>query len=74
MTSLERAVKDLQDSLIVISEIERRQSALLKEHSERIVQIESNLNRSAELQKSSDERMDSLIAIVDDIIRKRPPQ
>ena len=30
----EQAIKDLQDTLIVISEIERRQSALLREHSE----------------------------------------
>ena len=29
MTNLERAVKDLQDNLVVISEIERRQSEFL---------------------------------------------
>ncbi len=41
MTNLERAVKDLQDNLVVISEIERRQSELLKVHSERLVLIEA---------------------------------
>ena len=40
MTGLQQAVKELQDRLIVISEIERRQAALLKEHSERIVTLE----------------------------------
>ena len=40
MTDLQQAVKELQDTLIVISEIERRQSAMLKEHSERIVAME----------------------------------
>lgn len=47
--NLEQAVKDLQDNLIVIAEIERRQSTLLKEHSDRIVRIEENLERGTQL-------------------------
>ncbi len=34
MAKLEQAVKDLQDNLVVIAEIEKRQSALLQEHGE----------------------------------------
>ncbi len=30
----EQAIKDLQDNLVVIAEIERRQSAILREHAE----------------------------------------
>jgi hypothetical protein len=30
----EEAIKDIQDTLIVIGEIERRQSAMLREHAE----------------------------------------
>ena len=37
----EQAIKELQDNLIVIAEIERRQSALLHEHSEWIAQSEA---------------------------------
>jgi galactokinase len=81
MTNVEQAIKDLQDTLVVISEIERRQSALLSEHSKRMVEIEHNMQRLAEsaietreFQKHSDERLNALIHIVDDLVRKRPPQ
>ena len=81
MTNVEQAIKDLQDTLVVISEIERRQSALLSEHSSRMVAIEQKLDRLAEstiemreFQKHSDQRLDALIHVVDDLVRKRPPQ
>jgi phosphoribosyl-dephospho-CoA transferase len=81
MPELEKAVRDLQDSLIVIAEIERRQSALLREHSERIVSIEGNFARIVkataeiqEIQKHGDERLNALITIVDGVIRNRPQQ
>ena len=38
MTGMEGAIKELQDAMVVIAHIEKRQS--LKEHSERIVRIE----------------------------------
>ena len=41
MTNIERAVKELQDNLVVISELEKRQSELLKIHSQRLVLLES---------------------------------
>ena len=34
MDNVEKAVRELQDNLIVLSEIERRQSKILREHSE----------------------------------------
>lgn len=81
MPSIEQAVKELQDALLVIAEIEKRQSALLREHSERIVGIEHSLARSAqlnqeirEIQKHGDERLNALIAVVDGIVRKQPPR
>ncbi len=64
MPNIEQAVKELQDAILVIAEIEKRQSALLREHSERIVNIEHSLARSAqlneeirEIQKHGDERL-----------------
>ena len=79
--NVEQAIKNLQDSLVVISEIERRQSALLSEHSKRMVAIEQHLQRLAEssiemreFQKHSDHCLDALIHVVDDMVRKRPPQ
>ena len=35
----EQAIKELQDNLVVIAEIEKRQSALLKEHSQHIGEL-----------------------------------
>ena len=35
----EQAIKDLQDNLVVIAEIERRQSRMLLEHSEHIGEL-----------------------------------
>jgi chromosome segregation ATPase len=69
MSNMEQAVKDLQDALIVISEIERRQSALLLEHSERIVNIEQHLERVARLEAESAEfrrRTDQNLAEITD--------
>ena len=53
MNPIEQAAKELHDSLTVIAEIERRQSALLREHSERIVSIEQNLDRAARAEAES---------------------
>ena len=77
MTKIEQAVKDLQDAMLVIAEIEKRQSSLMREHSERIVSIERSLARSAqldeeirEIQKHGDERLNALIPVVDGMVRK----
>jgi CII-binding regulator of phage lambda lysogenization HflD len=40
---------------------------------ERVNRLDEKLDRVAEFQKHSDERLDALIAIVDEVIRKRPP-
>ena len=61
----EQAIRDLQDSLVVIAEIERRQSALLKEHSEYIFRIDQNL---AEIT----DKLNGLIGYVDGQSPPRP--
>lgn len=61
MTNLEKAVKDLQDNLLVLAEIERRQSALLREHSEPIVANEAYVARlnaeAAEFRRRTDQNL-----------------
>jgi len=61
MSNIERAIKALQDTLIVIAEIEKRQSAMLREHSERIVNIEQHVARlnaeSAEFRRRTDQNL-----------------
>jgi hypothetical protein len=41
---------------------------------DRMNKLDLRLDRMAEFQKHSDERLDALIAIVDEVIRHRPPQ
>ena len=61
----EQAIRELQDNLIVIAEIEKRQSALLKEHSENIFRIDQNL---AEIT----DKLNGLIGYVDGQGPRRP--
>jgi hypothetical protein len=41
---------------------------------DRIDRLTQRMDQMAEFQKHSDERLDALIAVVDEIIRRRPPQ
>ena len=74
MTNLQQAVKDLQDNLIVISELERRQSELLKVHSQRLVLIEAE---SAEYRRRTDQNLaeitDKLRGLIGYVSDQRPP-
>jgi hypothetical protein len=67
MTNLEQAVKDLQDNLIVISELERRQSELLRIHSERLVLIEAE---SAEYRLRTDKHFEHITTNLEEITDK----
>jgi hypothetical protein len=57
MTNIEKAVKDLQDNLLVLAEIERRQSALLREHSEMLVDIVRLNNEAARFRVRTDQNL-----------------
>ena len=78
--NLEQAVKDLQDNLIVLTEIERRQSSLLREHSERVVYLEKLAVESAEFRRRTDQnlaeitdKLNGLIGYVGGIKPPPPP-
>jgi hypothetical protein len=77
MTDLEKAVKDLQDSLVVISEIERRQSSIIRDHSERIVHIDQRLDRVSEklegITVKMDEIADKLNGLIGFVAGQHPP-
>jgi hypothetical protein len=61
MTNMDKVIKELQDTLVVMAEIERRQAAVLREHSEGIVSNEeyvAKLNtQSAEYQRRTDQNL-----------------
>ena len=77
----EQAIKELQDNLVVIAEIERRQSALLREHAEMIhdhaVMFHKYDNEIAEYRRRTEQnlseitdKLNGLIGYVDGL---RPP-
>ncbi len=57
MSNLEKAVQDLQDNLVVLAEIERRQSALLREHSEMIVDLVRLNNEAAQFRVRTEQNL-----------------
>ncbi len=65
----EQAIKDLQDNLVVIAEIERRQSAILREHTERIAEIEEFRRRTDQNLAEITDKLNGLIGYID-----RPPR
>jgi hypothetical protein len=81
--NMEAVIKDLQDTLTVIVEIERRQSKMLLDHSERLVSVEDEIaelrRESAKFQMRTDQnlaeitdKLNGLIGYVGDW--KQPPQ
>lgn len=76
MSNLERAVKDLQDAVVVIAEIEKRQSSLLHGHSEHLVRLETE---SAQYRRRTDQNLaeitDKLNGLIGYVagIKPRPP-
>ena len=75
----EQAIKELQDNLIVIAEIERRQSAMLREHAEMLHQHNLHHGEILEFRRRTDqnlaeitEKLNGLIGYVDGLPPSRP--
>ena len=66
----EQAIKDLQDNLVVIAEIERRQSRLLLEHSEYLGELTEYRRRIDHNLAEITDKLNGLIGYVDGL---RPP-
>ena len=73
--NMEAAIKDLQDSMIVISEIEKRQSALLLTHSKWIANHDAELK---EYRRRTDQNLaeitDKLNGLIGFVGGHQPPQ
>jgi hypothetical protein len=66
----EQAIKEIQDTLIVIGEIERRQSKLLREHSEHLGELLEYRRRTEQNLAEITDKLNGLIGFVDGL---RPP-
>jgi hypothetical protein len=67
---VERAIKEIQDALIVMAEIERRQSALLREHAEYLGELVKFRNSAEPKIDEIDDKLNGLIGYLAGL---RPP-
>ena len=77
ITSLERARRDIEDNLVVIAALEKRQSELLREQSEymashegRIREHDQQIREGAARSKALDERIEKLVSAMGEWIRR----
>jgi hypothetical protein len=64
MSNIERAIKDLQDAMIVIAEIEKRQSAMLREHAEHLGELLEFRRRTDQNLAEITDKLNGLIGYV----------
>jgi hypothetical protein len=73
----QQAIKDLQDNLIVIAEIERRQSALRRDHAEMLHEHNKHLAKLHEFRLRTDQNLaeitDKLNGLIGYMDGLRPP-
>ena len=63
----------MEETLIVIGEIERRQSALLKEHSELIVLSERRMSHVEQTLAEIGDKLNGMIGWAEGSIKPKPP-
>lgn len=73
MSNIEQAIKDLQDALIVIAEIEKRQSAMLRDHAEHLGELLEFRRRTDQNLAEITDKLNGLIGYVGGM-DPRPPQ
>ena len=70
---MEGVIKDIQDTLTVMAELERRQSKMLLEHSERLVSLEEEISEHRRASAKFQERTDQNLAEITEF-QKRTDQ
>ena len=74
----EQAIKDLQDTLVVITEIEKRQSAMLREHAEILHEHNLHHNEMLEFRRRTDQNLaeitDKLNGLIGYVVGMPPPR
>jgi hypothetical protein len=68
----EQAIKELQDNRIVIAEIERRQSAMIRQHSEIVSDLIEFRRRTEQNLAEITDKLNGLIGYVDGLPPSRP--
>jgi hypothetical protein len=74
MAALEKAHKELEDSFIVLTQVETRMSQLLREQTEYVASHEKRLQEQAERDRVIEERIEKLVSAIGDLIARTPPE
>lgn len=72
LTRLEAARKELEDSLVVMAHLEARQSQMIREQAEYMVEYERRLRETERRNNDVDKRIADLVSAIGVLIRQRP--
>jgi response regulator RpfG family c-di-GMP phosphodiesterase len=73
LTNVERAVKELEDALVVMAHLEKRQSNLIREQAEYLAEHERRLRETEQRNRETDERIEKLVSAIGELIRRDLP-
>jgi chromosome segregation ATPase len=73
LAKLEAARKELEDSFTVMTHLETKAAARLKEHAEFIAAHKAAIAKQVERASILDERVDKLVLAIGDLISRIPP-
>jgi hypothetical protein len=68
---LQQALKELQETAIVMSGIQSRQAALLKDHAEWLHSHDLAMTEARERGRETDERIAKLVSAIGELVRRQ---
>ena len=71
MPDIAQAIKELQETAIVMSGIQSRQAGLLKDHAQWLQEHDRALTEARELGRQTDERIAQLVSAIGELSRKQ---
>lgn len=71
MPDLQQALKELQETAIVMSGIQSRQAALLKDHAEWLHSHDLAMTEARERGRETDERIAKLVSAIGELVRRQ---
>ena len=71
MPDIQQAIKELQETAVVMSGIQSRQAALLKDHAEWLHSHDLAMTEARERGRETDERIAKLVSAIGELVRRQ---
>jgi hypothetical protein len=71
MPDLTQALRELQETAIVMAGIQAKQAKMLKDHAKWLVEHDRAITEARERGKATDERIEQLVIAIGEFIRRR---